>query len=164
MRDIRDDLRERLRTIEDERAALQAAMKAKGDEALAIMQLLDFEDKRFPAESADASPPPEKPAADFIVDLARDQRLSKDEIRDALERAGYLRGAETPGRVVHATLVNLERANRIMVDSDGKYSVPLPLPMPRPALIGEGVLDSYGFRRGVVPLGPREALTSTKDS
>ena len=54
MRDIRDDLKERLSSLEERVTQLQESLKVIEDESSVIMRLLDYEDHRFPTEPGTA--------------------------------------------------------------------------------------------------------------
>jgi len=124
MRDIRHDIRERLTEIEERRSRLQTELSAAEDESHLLMRLLDIEDERFPANAAQAPSQPEQTAGDFVIDQLRKRgSMTKDEVRDAMERAGYFAGGEAPGRSAHLTLVNLERSGRLRSDDSGRYHV-----------------------------------------
>ncbi|MBV8736768.1 MAG: hypothetical protein JO007_05830 [Alphaproteobacteria bacterium] len=104
MRDIRQDLRERLTNLERKRDQLQAELRIIEDESAALMRLLDFEDRRFP-DTDERVQHPERPVGDSILQALRVRSLTKDEIRDELERAGYGRTGSL-GRTTHLALVN----------------------------------------------------------
>jgi hypothetical protein len=140
MRDIRQDIRERLDLVEARRSSLERALKALNDEADALMRVLEAEDRRFLREPLATRP--DGAMADFIVSEIDKRPLSKDEVLQVLERAGYLDGIEAPGRSVHLTLVNLRRGGRIRIADDEKYHPPV--------------------RRHVGPFGPNANGDQTK--
>jgi hypothetical protein len=117
MRDIRADLRERLRLLEARRAELQITLKDLDEETAAIMRMLDAEDRRFPPVPDNGQAMPEKILTEFIYEELVRRRMSKKEIRVVVEGAGY----KVDGRSVHLTLVNLERNGRIQVADDQRY-------------------------------------------
>jgi hypothetical protein len=117
MRDIREDLKERLSSLEARRAEHHAALKELDEQAAAVMRMLDMEDRRFPEQKPNGAPAPTKALTDFIYEELGRRKMNKAEIKVAAERAGY----ENVGRAVHLTLVNLERFGRISVGSDQKY-------------------------------------------
>jgi hypothetical protein len=57
MRDIRDDLKERLSSLEERVVQLQENLKVIEDESSVIMRLLDYEDHRFATVSDSAADP-----------------------------------------------------------------------------------------------------------
>jgi hypothetical protein len=69
MRDIRDDLKERLSSLEEQVTHLQQSLKVIEDESSVIIRLLDYEDHRFAdvPESA-VDPQPEKAALSDLID------------------------------------------------------------------------------------------------
>lgn len=124
MRDIRSDLRERL-AAEDE---LIQRLNDQYEDALArkeaILTMLEQEESRIHAMQAMGYKPavPLDELDDFLVKTIRRGITDKEEIRDAAIRAGYFaESVQSPGRVVHAVLVNLVRDGRISVDTEGKY-------------------------------------------
>jgi hypothetical protein len=118
MRDIREDLKERLRNLEADRDKHHAALKGIEENIAMIMRMLDIEDQQFPKhdDTGDA-PSPTKLLSDFIYEELGRRRMAKVEIRTAAEKAGY----ENAGRAVHLTLVNLQRFQRIRLGPDKKY-------------------------------------------
>jgi hypothetical protein len=131
MRDIRDDLKERLDGIEARRLRLRDVLKDLDAEATVINQLLLFENQRrhVPGPLSggvyiSAGDQRLQPVADFITDLLRaGGPLSKNNIRLKCEDAGYFKGEEATGRVVHATLMNLMRHGRIRLRENGLYEI-----------------------------------------
>jgi len=68
------------------------------------------------------SPARKPPLGDFLIsELARHPMLNKEGLRLAAEIAGYF-PPNGGGRVIHATIMNLIRAQRVAVDADGKYT------------------------------------------
>jgi hypothetical protein len=57
----------------------------------------------------------------FISELVLRGPLSKEELRQAGERAGYFE-VGGGGRSTHATLENIKRNNRVILGADGKFS------------------------------------------
>jgi hypothetical protein len=140
MRDIRDDLRERLAAIqsaantaieehENQALALQAGYRQKADalerERQAVLQMLKFEEARAkPAEPGIARPPALALAEFIITKIHANGTMTKEQIRAEVDRAGYLEG-EATGRTFHLTLMNISGAGgRICRLSDGRYAVP----------------------------------------
>jgi hypothetical protein len=122
MRDIRQDLKERLGILEARRSELHSELKEMDEESATVIRLLDIEDRRFPPEQlGQTEPEPTVALAEFIFTELGKRPLGKDEMRPVAERGGYFKDTESPGRVLHLTLVNMERANRIRVREDGKY-------------------------------------------
>ena len=122
MRDIRQDLRERLTALEQRRDQLQSELRVLDDESTAVIRLLDFEDRRFPSNGLDRAP--EQPVGDFILGALKARSLTKDEAHDPLVRAGYGQGGEAVGRMAHLALVNLEKAAKVAIGEDHKYCLP----------------------------------------
>lgn len=119
MRDLRQELTERLRELEAQRDGFHTELKRVEDEIGVVLKMLDFEDRRFPKQQPKEIHRPTDPLGDFIYREIERRRMNKNEIKITAERAGY----ENVGRAVHLTLVNLERFGRIRVGSDGKYEI-----------------------------------------
>ncbi len=145
VRDIREDLAERLRAIDAEMAAARTEydvarrtldseyavlFEDMSDRQRAVSRILDAESQRMgdaPQRRAPSPPTMKLPLSDYIIHLIGEGNKSKDDIRDAVDRAGY----EGAGRTVHTTLLNLVRANRI-IEYDGAYRLPnTAVPHPR---------------------------------
>lgn len=143
LRDIRGDLKQRLlmldqliakqqRDFEKQREDLEKDNKIKVEHIKSmyagIQRLLDIEEKMASKamENASGRPSfepvqPKTPLADFLcLSLAEDGPRSKDDLREVAQKAGYF-GAGEGGRAIHATLVNLVRANRVVVRDDGQF-------------------------------------------
>jgi hypothetical protein len=117
MRDIRHDLRERLRTLEAQRDQLHANLKDAESQIAILMQMLEIEDRRYLEHSPSDIRKPTKKLNDFIYEELARRRMTKDEIKAVAERAGY----EKVGRGVHLNLVNMEKSRRIRLGTDQKY-------------------------------------------
>jgi hypothetical protein len=138
VRDIRDDLRERLATIqtaynlataEHDAAmiALQTGYRQKTEalerERLAVLELLKIEEARPEATETPAMRKPSLPMAEFIITkLHAHGPMTKEEIRAHVDLAGYLDG-EATGRTFHLTLMNISASSgRILRFADGRYA------------------------------------------
>lgn len=147
-RDIRDDLRARITGFEKMASEEQARFAAQQEKALAAhkqqmdafkaaiigyQRMLDLEETlaRIAAEDTVGPrrdsvtipvPTPKMPLADFFeAELRAKGPMSKDELRQAAQAAGYFPGGDGGGRATHATLVNITRNQRITPTSDGKF-------------------------------------------
>jgi hypothetical protein len=123
MRDIRRDLKERLSSLEERRAQLQATLKVIEDESAVLMRLLDYEDHRFPSEQTNIEQSDRPVLGEFITQHLHSRPMTKPEIRALTERAGYLAKSESPGRTIHLTMVNMERFGRVRKRHDGRYEI-----------------------------------------
>jgi hypothetical protein len=124
MRSIRRDLEERLQEAQAEKQRiseqLNAHLRASDTKIETLTRMIAMEDERDNGPSR-MLVHETQPIADFIVERVRHTPLNKEEIREALEKAGYLERVDAPGRVIHATLVNVERGGRILQRDDGRY-------------------------------------------
>ncbi|UFZ02146.1 hypothetical protein LQG66_22935 [Bradyrhizobium ontarionense] len=137
MRDIRDDLRERLAAIqtafnaateehENQMIALQAGYRQKADalerERQAVLQLLKIEEARATSSGPSIARHPALPLSEFIITkLHTIGPMTKEQIRAEVDRAGYLEG-EATGRTFHLTLMNISGAGgRISKLPDNRY-------------------------------------------
>jgi hypothetical protein len=117
IRDIRQDLRERLRALETQRDKLHVDLKEAEQQIGVLMNMLEIEDRRFPPQASSDQQKPTKRLSDFIFEELGRRRMTKEEIKIAAEKNGY----ENVGRGVHVTLVNMEKSGRIHVVADNKY-------------------------------------------
>jgi hypothetical protein len=141
MRDIIEDLKERLRNVlaryADEEASYTEArveLDAKHRQAIsllnveqnAIEQLLRSELARTgSAMQEPVLPRPKLSLVDFLLTkLHADGPMPKDDLRRHAQLAGYFGDEDAGGRKVHATLMNLATAGRAHRLPDGKYSFP----------------------------------------
>ena len=56
----------------------------------------------------------------FIEELNRRGAMTKEELRQAAQSAGYF--TDSGGRSTHVTLENIKRSNRVILGADGKYT------------------------------------------
>ena len=141
MRDIVEDLEERLRSVLARYAAEEAdytearlALEAKHREAIsslnaeqnALEQLLRSELARTGCTMMQpVLSKPKLSLLDFLLTkLHADGPMSKEEIRRHAQLAGYFADDDRGGRKVHATLMNLLSAGRLHRLPDGRYSFP----------------------------------------
>lgn len=136
VRDIRNDLRERLADLDRKQAQQtshyqseilriedehRSAIKAIEMERAALKQLLSIEDQRS-ATSTNFTmrSDPSIPLAEFLIAKVRMcGQMEKEELRAAADEAGY-----TDGRTFHATLMNITKGGRLQQFKDGRYSIP----------------------------------------
>lgn len=142
MRDIRNDLRERLASIDaryademarydEQRLLLELSHKqAITDlerERAAVQQMLSFEDRREgnQPDTTEQAAAQLVPLVDFLITkLHTHGPLDKDELKAEASAAGYF--AEGNGRTLHTTLMNITKNGRIARLSDGRYAFPSP--------------------------------------
>lgn len=123
MRDIRSDITERLRAAEEERAQLTSRLREVDSYVSVLMKMLELEEARSPRqeEGRDEQIPP---LADFIIAQVNEEPRTKEYLKEVADLFGYISRGESPGRVVHLTLVNLARSNRIKELPDGRFAGP----------------------------------------
>lgn len=136
MRDIRNDLHERLAALQSQQYEEISSYHEKFDllqsehrrviaaiesERAAIKQLLLIEERRAlaaPAIQSDTSPL--VPLSDFIIaKIQTTGPLEREELRSAAEEAGY-----KDGRTFHTTLMNITKGRRLQQMADGRYAIP----------------------------------------
>lgn len=146
MRDIRDDLRDRLETIDgEERAAMSdfqeqlellhaAHNKRVADlhrARAAVKEMLEVEEQRLSASATTAASlpaVPRLPLVDFLVtQIEKHGPITKEGLRELTEAAGYFSDQVT-GRNFHFTLVNLAKHGRIVNKGGDTYEAAEPLP------------------------------------
>jgi hypothetical protein len=121
LRDIRSDLRDRLReAAANHKLHLDKAEEFK-NELETLTRLLDREEARFSNQKAGGTPKePAESLSDYVITLLQMRPMSKTELREYAERAGY----PGDGRSIHATLVNLSRTGKINEISEDVYKLP----------------------------------------
>ena len=129
MRDIRQDLKERLEAIEADRAAVQKQLEALDVRQAGVQAMLAEEEARIRSRSAGR---PELPfgrvssgagmeMADLVKMTVGSNRLTFEEIRDEIIRTPYNFGEQKPGRVVQGGILSLVRTGEIAKDKDERY-------------------------------------------
>lgn len=124
MRDIRDDLQERVEAAEKKRDDLLAQAKEQEELIATLKRVLELEEapasRGRPSNGHAAAKPPEVSASEYILQLVRQRPRTKEEIRDLVEEAGYYPEAEAIGRAVHFTIVNMTHSGKLR-ESHGRY-------------------------------------------
>ncbi len=124
MRDIREDLKERIRVEHARREPHQEALKQIDDNIAGLERLLATEESRSNGNGSVAAilPRPAGNLTDYLTKMLKKAPRTLDEMRDAAVAAGYFEGAkESPGRAIHGKLLNPIRAGRVIKDAEGKY-------------------------------------------
>jgi hypothetical protein len=140
MRDIRNDLEQRARLIEEEIAAaygqyeqmLQQLQSERDgrvaglqEELAALSRLMEAEQRRMASEAPLALPQPQQAAlslADFIIHKLNEMGpLSKDDLVNLSLQEGIFADSESADHGVHATLVAIIRAEQIRQLHDGTF-------------------------------------------
>lgn len=113
MRDIREDIRERLALVERKIADFQRALQQQEEIKASYERILALEEARAGFRALNVTQGETKPpVADFIIGLLRGRPRTKDELTQQAEQAGYYADGSV-GRAVHMALVNMERSGRI---------------------------------------------------
>ncbi len=120
----------RVSAVKAEYDAQRSALEAKfnkafvevKEELVALETLLRLEERKSGQEQTADSSAPRLPLAEFFLTaLHAHGALSKDDLRDQAERAGYFADGEGSGRTVHVTLLNLCRTGRAKEIEPGIY-------------------------------------------
>jgi hypothetical protein len=118
LRDIRPDLRERLRSTTAEMDHLRGIVGDLEKTVQILEQMLAAEEQRFNPQVPTKKGPPTEPLAEFLIEnMAASGLKSKDEMRRMAEQAGY----DVDGRSIHATLVNLIKSGRAVEIGPGQF-------------------------------------------
>jgi DNA gyrase/topoisomerase IV subunit A len=140
MEDIRSELRERLKDVQtrldEEKEHYGAARRTLDAEhannmekltALRAALITVFESENVGERAPDRTLPRLNLSLKdyFLTVLHTRGPMTKDELKDAAERAGYF-DAATAGRATHTTLLNLSSSGRLNRLSDGRYAWPAP--------------------------------------
>jgi hypothetical protein len=125
MRDIRDDIKERIAEAKGEEARLDQELEKIITYIADLEALLVAEDARHKAngESVVAAPKPTEDMDKFIVRMAKRQPPTKPEIAVAVQQAGYIKPGQSAGRVVHGKLLGMVNDKILRLRSDKKYEV-----------------------------------------
>jgi plasmid stability protein len=122
LRDIRPDLRDRLRVATAERDHMRSMIEKLEGTVQLLEQMLAAEERRFTvnlvADGVTVGEPPSEPLPDFILGALRRSNHSKDSLRFLAEKGGY----HVDGRSIHATLVNLIRTGKAEEIEDGEFA------------------------------------------
>ena len=140
MRDIRNDLRERLASVlarysdeiteynrkcETLEASHKKILTTLAAERAALEQLLAVENERhgIPAPTLAQKIATLVPLRDFLViKVQAHGPMEKDQLRAEAKLAGYL--ADGNGRTFHITLMNVTKRGRLVHLPDGRYAAP----------------------------------------
>ncbi len=133
MRDIRDDLQERLDGIATERVKLQAQVAALEALEATFKTALREEEVRIAKSSMTAQTkqlPFPATTSMFLGDVikrvmkAKDRPLATDEIRDDIVNSkAFDFGEKKPGRSVHFGLVSLQNGGAVQRLPDGRWTM-----------------------------------------
>ena len=115
LRDIRPDLRERLRVATAERDHMRSIIETLEATVKLLDQMLAAEERRFGSPAAAGEP--QESLAEFILATLRASTHTKDSLRFLAEKAGY----HIDGRSIHATLVNLTKSGKAEEIRDGEF-------------------------------------------
>ncbi len=133
MRDIREDLQERLEEVEVQRAELGRRLQSLNERAQMIADMLKVEEQRW-AERQAAFPtltPNGKKAQRVTTPLGRvlvavlaDQRQhSLDDLKAAAANAGMDFGKKHPGRVIHFALIGMQQNKIVKRTPSGEWQI-----------------------------------------
>lgn len=124
MRDIRQDLKERIEAEYARREPLAVALEEIENNIAGLKRLLQAEEDRASGNGAHKAPP-SKPSAsleDYLMKMLSKGPKTLQEMRAGAMAAGYFHGSkESPGRAIHGKLLNPLRAKTIVRDDDRKY-------------------------------------------
>lgn len=142
MRDIRQDIHERLAADKKTRTTIQSELEKLDAKIDLLSRLLEVEEARIRTTSAVKALKivPALPVSDFFVEVIKERPRTKDELRELAQAKGYFAESDSPGRAVHLTLVNMVRAGRIREKENGKYREAAK--ESAPGMTAEGRLDS----------------------
>ena len=114
LKDIRPDLRERLRGAAVERDQLRPRLQELDGTIALLEKLLEQEERRFKPPNST----PQDSLANFVMENLARGIATKDALRAVAEGAGY----EVDGRSIHATLVNLIKSGKAVEFNEGQYA------------------------------------------
>ena len=118
LRDIRPDLKERLRAKTAEREAMRAVMENLDIAIELLEQMIAEEERRFNVAPTAQKTPPKELLSEFVLQQLRAGKpKTKDDLRWLAEQAGY----DVDGRSIHAALVALLRTARAKEVEQGQF-------------------------------------------
>jgi chromosome segregation ATPase len=122
MRDIRADIKERIAAVDAEKDRLEEEIDKLYNRLDMLQELLTEEETRLASEQVGPEPKPQPTESldDFVVKLFRRRALSKDELAEALDKAGYVKAGQSPGRVSHGKLLGLISARIVQFNDELK--------------------------------------------
>jgi hypothetical protein len=122
MRDIRDDLRERLSAIDRDLVFYQHKIEDLEDQKEMLQALLNEENRRWGMEEAPSKKSRE--LQDIICEIMSDGGTwFGGTVVGALIKRGFDFGAAKPGRVVHFTLLGMSRRNLVEHVGDSTWKL-----------------------------------------
>jgi hypothetical protein len=122
-RDIRSDLKERLRTAVSERDILAAKAASLDEEVDLLTKLLDQEERRFgdQEKSSNTDTKPEDSLGNFIIEQVKIRPMTKVDLLYAAKAAGYFADGGGP-RSIHATVINMLKSGKLVVAAHGRFA------------------------------------------
>jgi hypothetical protein len=127
MRDIRNDLRERLQAVGAERMELQAKLSALQGTESGLKALLRDEEERLARQSPSLFPPTESINGSGLRELVHKALQEKnrpadlEEIKNDIARTSYDFGDKKPGRAIHFALIGLSQTGVVNRLQDGRW-------------------------------------------
>jgi hypothetical protein len=124
LRDIRPDINVRLKEAVALRDFHRESAEKADLEVDALTKMLDRENARFgQQDQTQRRGVPQKTLPEFVLEQLVQSTLTKAQLAEAANVAGYFKPADYPLRVIHAVTVNLLRANKIREVADGMYDL-----------------------------------------
>ena len=121
MRDIRDDLRERLDAIHAEQEGYRQKLGALEAQKKLLTTLLEAEERRWDAVDEVKK---QFDLSNAICDIMSDGgEWFGGTVAEVLLKRGYDFGTGKPGRVVHFTLLGMARRNLVESIGDGRWKL-----------------------------------------
>lgn len=130
MRDIRQDLRERLASVRAKRASLERAIDALSAQEASINKLLEEEEAMWdevnPGLFAGAGERPQgTPLSQVLLETLRTKSgtASLEELKEAAVRCGVPFGGKQPGRVIHFAMLGMQQHKLVDRKTDGRWTL-----------------------------------------
>jgi hypothetical protein len=134
MRDLRDELRQRLREIEIKRAALKEQLSYLDESESNLKQVLIYEEMRVRAEEHNLVLPflsspgdqPIEPGGSKLTLFLRDklsngQTWSLSDLKELAQSSGIDFAGKQPGRVLHFALLGMEQNGAVEMVEKGVW-------------------------------------------
>jgi hypothetical protein len=129
MRDIRQDLRERLSSVRTKRESLQRELASVDAQESTISNLLEAEEALW----SQVNPPlfegteekPSSPLSQVLLETLKSQSgsASLEELKRSAVRRGVPFGGKQPGRVIHFAMLGMAQHKLVERKGDGSWTL-----------------------------------------
>jgi hypothetical protein len=126
LRDIRQDLRERLASIKAARESMQDNLRQLTEQQATLEKLLEAEEALWQPVTPSLFPECEDGTLrQVLIDTlkAKDGAASLEELKDAATERGVPFGRKQPGRVIHFAMLGMAQNRLVERTADGRWEL-----------------------------------------